>query len=109
MPCSAGCPLPPYEDATTADLVHGGASIIGVGLVALALAALGVWAGDRWLRWIGRLGAAVLIPLGLVIGTFMLAVGRGQATATLERTILAFAVLTSVAIGLRTAVRRTPF
>ena len=40
----------------------------------------------------------------------MLAVGRGQATSTLERTILAISVLASVAIGVRATVRarRTP-
>ena len=105
VPCSAGCPLPPYEDASGADLVHAGASIIGVGLFALAMAALGVWATDRGMRTIGRVGAALLIPLGLTIGVCMLAVGRGQATSTLERTILGISVLASVVIGLRATVR----
>lgn len=105
VPCSAGCPLPPYEESTAADLVHAGASIIGVGLVALALAALAIWARDPWLRAIGWIGAGLLIPLGIAIGVFMLAVGRGQATSVLERTILGIAVVVCVAIGVRSATR----
>jgi hypothetical protein len=105
VPCSAGCPLPPYEEATGADLVHAGASIIGVGLVALTLAALAIWARDPWLRGIGRIGAGLLIPLGITIGVCMLTVGRGQATSVLERTILGIAVVVCVAIGVRTATR----
>ncbi|WCN82842.1 DUF998 domain-containing protein [Micromonospora sp. LH3U1] len=38
--CSAGCPLPPFERATTADLVHGGASIAATAAVVLAMVAL---------------------------------------------------------------------
>lgn len=103
VPCSAGCPLPPYERASTADLVHAAASIAGVGVFALALAALAFWAGDGVLRGLALVGAAVIIPLGLAIAAFMLAVGRGTATATMERTILTTAVLATLAIALRLA------
>jgi hypothetical protein len=105
VPCSGGCPLPPYEESTTGDLVHAGASILGVGLFALALAALAIWARDPWLRRIGRVGAGLLIPLGFAIGVLILAVGRGQVTSVLERTILGIAVLACIAVGARTAAR----
>nr|MDT0661416.1 DUF998 domain-containing protein [Micromonospora sp. DSM 115978] len=40
--CSAGCPLPPFEAATTADLVHGGASIAAVACCVFAMLVLAV-------------------------------------------------------------------
>jgi hypothetical protein len=40
--CSVGCPLPPFESATTADLVHGGASIAAVACCVFAMLALAV-------------------------------------------------------------------
>ncbi|MDG4829642.1 DUF998 domain-containing protein [Solwaraspora sp. WMMD1047] len=40
--CSVGCPLPPFESATTADLVHGAASIAAVACCVFAMLALAV-------------------------------------------------------------------
>ena len=38
VPCTNQCPLPPYEPTTTSDIVHSGASIIGMVLLAGAMA-----------------------------------------------------------------------
>ena len=40
--CTAGCPLPPFEQPTVADLVHGGASVAATAAVVLAMVALAV-------------------------------------------------------------------
>src|SRR4029077_5034718 len=40
--CSPGCPLPPHETTTAQDLVHGGASILAVGLLGLGLLTVAV-------------------------------------------------------------------
>jgi hypothetical protein len=89
VPCSTGCPLPPYEATTLVDLVHAGASIIAVGGSTLAMGAVGLaatadatWRRVSWLAfWIvGALVAAAAVA--------MLSVGRGYATGLLERVIL---------------------
>ncbi|MEV4343806.1 DUF998 domain-containing protein [Actinoplanes sp. NPDC049596] len=41
VPCSNQCPLPPYEPTTLADVVHAGATILG--MLTLALAMTSVW------------------------------------------------------------------
>ncbi|MBQ0900753.1 DUF998 domain-containing protein [Micromonospora sp. U21] len=99
--CSAGCPLPPFERATVADLVHGGASIAATASVVFAMVALAVSgpAGRQVRRLAG--GAATLsLPLCASVGLAMLVTGRGAVVGVLERLILALAVLW----GLTTAI-----
>jgi hypothetical protein len=86
--CTEGCPLPPYETPTARDLVHGGASIVSVGFVALAILALALWCRDPRLRRIARIGAWIVVPFIAAQGIAMLAVGRGPVTGTLERGVL---------------------
>jgi Protein of unknown function (DUF998) len=90
--CSGGCPLPPYEPATTADVVHAGASIVGMATLAAAMVATWWLAVDRALRQLSLGAAALTIPLGGAIGLIMLFVGRSQLGATLERLLLVVAV-----------------
>jgi hypothetical protein len=81
--CTPGCPLPPYEQSTGQDLVHGATSILGVGLCALAMGA-SAWLGSRFSR------VAVFVTWPLLAGTAIGIVfaGRGPATGVLERLAL---------------------
>ncbi|RQW99210.1 DUF998 domain-containing protein [Micromonospora inaquosa] len=92
--CSDGCPLPPFERATTADLVHGGASIAATAAVVFAMITLTVSgpAGPTVRRLAGG-AAALALPLCATVGLAMLVIGRGPVVGVLERLILALAVL----------------
>jgi hypothetical protein len=83
--CSRGCPLPPYQDATTGDLVHAGASIAATGLCALAMLAAAAWAAQRPLRAASRWGAVVSVPVLAAMAVALLAVGHRPVTGLLER------------------------
>ncbi|WP_319458891.1 DUF998 domain-containing protein [Micromonospora sp. RTP1Z1] len=103
--CSAGCPLPPFETPTVADLVHGGASIAATASVVFAmLALLRSPAADRAVRWIAGLGAALALPCSAAIAVAMLTVGRGGLVGVLERLLLTVAagwgLATATALGL---------
>jgi hypothetical protein len=91
--CSAGCPLPPYESATTADLIHGGSSIVAVAASGLAMAVLALSRTRTPIRTLSRVAFCLVGPLGLAVGLGILFIGRGPATATLERAILVTEVL----------------
>ncbi|OZV79354.1 hypothetical protein CA850_18390 [Micromonospora echinospora] len=99
--CSDGCPLPPFERATTADLVHGGASIAGVAAVVFAMVAVVLCsaAGTR-VRRVAAVGALVALPLAAAVGLAMLIVGRSALVGVLERLLLA----ETVGWGLATAI-----
>ncbi|WP_189171057.1 DUF998 domain-containing protein [Pilimelia anulata] len=87
--CSPGCPLPPYQRATPADLVHAAASIAALGLLALAMVLLAALAPDRTLRR-RCVGAAVLaVPVLLVAASCLAFVGRSTFTGLAERAGLA--------------------
>jgi len=104
--CSPGCPLPPHETPTARDLVHGGASILAVGLLGLALLCIAVlWPPGPLVRP-SRVAAAVVVPLLAADGLAILIVGRGHVTGLLERASLLAAVawtLVACALLLRTA------
>ncbi|GAB3082191.1 DUF998 domain-containing protein [Micromonospora schwarzwaldensis] len=106
--CSAGCPLPPFEAATVADLVHGGASIAATAAVVFAMLALLLApATAAALRRVAAVGVALALPLAGAVGLAMLLVGRGALVGVLERLLLAVAA----GWGLATAVvlaRRGP-
>ncbi|MET8232290.1 DUF998 domain-containing protein [Micromonospora sp. NPDC005298] len=96
--CSAGCPLPPFEETTVADLVHGGASIAATAAVVLSMVALAVsGAAGRTVRRLGAWAAVLALPLCAAVGLGMLVVGRGALVGVLERLVLALAVLWGVA------------
>ena len=78
--CSEGCPLPPYESPTPADLVHAVASILAVGVVVLAMIAIAVLAADPVLRQVSRVVAYAVVPLLAIMSAAMLAAGRGHLT-----------------------------
>jgi hypothetical protein len=86
--CSAGCPLPPYERATAADLVHAAASVAALLLCAAGIFRLAMCAADPGLRRISRAGTAVAVPLLGTAGLGLLFAGRGAVTGVFERAAL---------------------
>lgn len=98
VPCSAGCPLPPFEAATGADLLHGGASIVGVASCAFAMVALAATGRlGPGVRRLAALAAGLTVPLGGAVGLAMLFAGRGSLTGALERVLLVTAAAWLVA------------
>jgi hypothetical protein len=86
--CSPGCPLPPHDRPTAADLVHAGAVVAALALCALAMLLLAVLGTDPLLSRISRVGAGLAVPLLGAAGLAMLVVGRGTLTGVLERVAL---------------------
>ncbi|MEV4638491.1 DUF998 domain-containing protein [Actinoplanes sp. NPDC049548] len=114
VPCTDRCPLPPFEPTTWGDVVHTAASIVGMVLLAGAMA---VVAGSSAFRGAQRrlavIAVTLTVPLGGALGLTMLFVGRGPLGSIVERILLAVAVswLTGTAIltVLRNSVRVEPW
>jgi hypothetical protein len=109
--CSNQCPLPPFEPTTAADVIHTAASIVGMALLAAAMAAVALADGLRLaLRRLAAVALTATVPLGGTLGLIMLFVGRGPTGAILERVLLVVAVSwlvgTSVVAGLPRGARR---
>ncbi|MER7415542.1 DUF998 domain-containing protein [Micromonospora peucetia] len=105
--CSAGCPLPPFEQATTADLVHGAASILAVAAVVLAMLATTLTrAAPSMLRRLAGVALALALPLAGATAVALVTVGRGGLIAVLERLLLLVAVLWGAATATTIALRR---
>ncbi|MFF5179101.1 DUF998 domain-containing protein [Micromonospora sp. NPDC000316] len=105
--CSAGCPLPPFERATVADLVHGGASIVATAAVVLAMAVLaGSEESGPAVRRLAVRAVTLVFPLCAAVGLAMLIVGRGALVGVLERLVLGLAVLWAVATATTLALSR---
>jgi hypothetical protein len=104
VPCSRGCPLPPFASPTTADVVHAAASIVGMVTLATAMVlvaltpALGCAA-----RRLAVCAVALVVPLGGCLGLTMLFIGRGPLNAALERLLLVIAVSWLIGTCLLTA------
>jgi hypothetical protein len=93
VPCSSGCPLPPFEPTTVADVVHTAAGIAGMVSLAAAMAAVAMTRVLRpATRRLATCAAALTVPLGGFLGLIMLFVGRGDLGALLERLLLFVAV-----------------
>ena len=106
VPCSAGCPLPPFEPTTPANVVHTLASIVGMVLLALSMAAVAVLPGsDPVTRRLSAAAFVVMVPPGLWLAWIMLFVGRGQLGANLERFMLVVAVTWLVGVGVVAVLR----
>ncbi|MEU4469825.1 DUF998 domain-containing protein [Micromonospora sp. NPDC023888] len=107
--CSAGCPLPPFERATNADLVHGGASIAATASVVFAMLTLAVSgpAGPA-VRRLAGVTAALALPLCATAGLAMLVVGRGAVVGVLERLVLVLLVVWGLATATVLALDRRP-
>ncbi len=92
VPCSAKCPLPPYESTTPANLIHTAASIVGMAALAAAMAVLWWTAARSALRWLTGTALILTVPLGVALGLMMLLVGRATASAIVERLMLVVVV-----------------
>jgi len=106
VPCTGGCPLPPYEPTTLTDVTHTAASAIGLVLLAGAMALVALSAPfGAVLRRLATVAVTVLVPLGAALGLTMLLSGRGPVSAGLERAALVVAVswLVGTAVVLATA------
>jgi hypothetical protein len=103
--CSDGCPLPPFERATGADLVHGGASVAAVAACVGAMLSVAV-GGPPALAGLARAALVAAGPLSVAVGLAMLLAGHGTATGVLERALLAVVVGWLLAVGLRLTPRR---
>ncbi len=100
--CSDGCPLPPFEAATVADLVHGGTSTAAVATCVLAMLVLSASAGvSRAVRRLAVGGCAISLPLSAAVGVAMLTLGRGTVVGVTERVLLGIAALWLAASALR--------
>jgi hypothetical protein len=82
--CTPGCPLPPYEPTTPADLAHAAGSLIGVTFCALAMLALARQSTGR-LRRLSIAAIALSWPFLIATGAAIVFIGRGPITGTLER------------------------
>ncbi|MDM4723086.1 DUF998 domain-containing protein [Micromonospora sp. WMMA1363] len=106
--CSAGCPLPPFERTTVADLVHGGASVAATAAVVFAMVAITLSPrAGRPLRRLAGTAAGVALPLAGAMGLAMLTVGRGSLVGALERLLLLAVLLWGAATAAAIALRRT--
>lgn len=109
VPCTTGCPLPPFEPTTVSDVTHTAASIVGMVSLAGAMAAVALSAAfGPVLRRLAAVATALIVPLGGALGLAMLFAGRGTAGALLERATLVVAVswLIGTAAGAATARHR---
>jgi hypothetical protein len=107
VPCTDGCPLPPYEPTTVADVSHTVASVIGMVVLAGAMALIALSRTfDVVLRRLATVAVAVIVPLGAALGLTMLLAGRGPLGATLERATLVVAVSWLIGTALGTALPR---
>jgi Protein of unknown function (DUF998) len=108
--CSAGCPLPPYQQPTAGDLVHAGASIAAVGLCGLAMLAAALRSVDRRVRDLSRWMLWLMIPTGTAMAGALLLAGHTVLTGVLERVCLAgclFWVAAAAALRTRPGSRDT--
>jgi hypothetical protein len=97
--CSGGCPLPPFEPTTVADVVHTSAGVVGMAVLAGAMAATW-WQETRTaVRRLAAAATTLTVPLGGALGLTMLFAGRTTLGAVLERILLLVAVawLTGIA------------
>lgn len=101
--CTAGCPLPPFDRTSVADLVHGGASALAVAACTLAMLAVGRAATDRGTRSLSLAAFALVAPLVALEGLGMLTVGRGYVTGLIERATLVASSAWIIAVALRQA------
>jgi Protein of unknown function (DUF998) len=103
--CSGGCPLPPFEPTTVADVVHTAASVVGMAVLAAAMAAVW-WRNPQPLeRRVAGVATALTVPLGGTLGLTMLFAGRTPLGAALERILLLVAVAWLVTTAALTLVR----
>ncbi|MET0491599.1 MAG: DUF998 domain-containing protein [Actinoplanes sp.] len=109
VPCTGGCPLPPFEPTTLSDVAHTAASILGMVALAGAMAAVALSAVfGTVLRRLAGVATALIVPLGGALGLTMLFAGRGELGALLERGALVVAVAWLIGTAIVLAIGRGP-
>ncbi|GID95362.1 DUF998 domain-containing protein [Amorphoplanes digitatis] len=109
VPCSSGCPLPPFEPTTAGDVVHAAATIVAAVLALGAMVTVALCRALRpAVRRLATAAAALIVPLGAALGAVMLLAGRGPASATLERLVVLVGVGWIVGTSLLTALAPDP-
>ncbi|GAA2645064.1 DUF998 domain-containing protein [Paractinoplanes durhamensis] len=103
VPCTDRCPLPPYEPTTPADLIHTAAGILGMAVLAAAMARARSSAASPVSRRLTTVALSLTLPLGVVFGLTLLVAGRGTTSALLERALLLVAVGWLIGTALLTA------
>jgi hypothetical protein len=99
--------LPPYEPTTVADVSHTVASVIGMVVLAGAMALVALSRTfDTVLRRLATVAVVIIVPLGATLGLTMLLAGRGPVSATLERAALVVAVSWLVGTAIASAGQR---
>lgn len=105
VPCSPGCPLPPYGAPTASDWTH---ATVAVGAFVAASAAMVVFAvasRDRWLRWVS-LATGVLVAGAAGLGAlFALVDVPSDIGGSLERVASGAGLLWLVLVAVRLASR----
>jgi hypothetical protein len=86
--CSPGCPLPPFDRPTGADLLHAGASIAALLLCGWVMLVYALRPVDSPLRRAGRAGVALAGPLLGLAAFGLVFVGQGTFTGSVERAAL---------------------
>ncbi|WP_106125648.1 DUF998 domain-containing protein [Pseudosporangium ferrugineum] len=108
VPCTDRCPLPPFEPTTVGDVMHAAASILGMVLLAAAMATMAFSPAFRVAaRRLAAVAVVLTVPLGGALGLTMLFVGRAQLGATLERAVLAVAVAWLIGTSTLTILRKS--
>jgi hypothetical protein len=102
--CTPGCPLPPFERSTPADLVHAGASIAALSLSTLAML-VACAAEPSALRRVSRFALAVTLPPLAMAGFAIFFLGRGLIAGVTERAAMVGTLAWVVAVA---TVRATP-
>ena len=106
--CSDTCPLPPYEPATAADIVHATASVIGMIVLAGAMAAVWFASPRPALTRLAAAGVVLIVPVGAALGLTMLFIGRSDFGAFVERLALVIAICWLVGTAVVVALSPTP-
>jgi hypothetical protein len=103
--CSAGCPLPPYEVPTFADVVHAGASVAAVTACLAAMAVVAIGPPDSGLWAVCRGWLVVALPLFLLAASSLLFVGRGSLTGNSERVLLVVIIVWALTVAVQQSLR----
>jgi hypothetical protein len=105
--CSAGCPLPPFEIPTAADLVHASSSVLGMAVCGAAMAVFAIAPTRSPLRTVSRVWVGITLPLAIVAGASLGFLGRGVTTGSVEKVLILVIIAWVLTTSLIISVERT--
>lgn len=107
--CSPGCPLPPYDAATTvADIVHAGVSALGFACAVGAMYVLARGHSSRAVRLVSAVAAGVVGGAVALTGIAMMIQSHGVLNGIAERTATVAALIWLAVVGFRLGLRPSP-